>query len=431
MKRSLRIIAAVLVSGLAAHRAAAQGGLVPPTGTPVANMKTLDQMEPRTPISSAGYVISQSGSYYLTTNLTAASGQNGITVEANDVAIDLNGFTLIGSGSDSGSGIYQSWDYRNLAVRNGKAVNWRGTDKAGIEAYGASSLFSSLQVVTNYDGIHASGTGSTVSGCTASDNNGDGGIYTGYGSTVSGCTASDNGGHGIYTGYGSTVSGCTASDNDGYGIATGSGSTVSGCTASLNGVDGIATGFGSTVSECTAYNNDGSGITGSYGSTVSGCTASYNGVDGIYAGYGSTVSGCTAYKNDGSGISAGDDSTVSGCTAYENASDGIEVSENSRVADNNCNSNGAGGDGAGIHVSDEGCRIEGNNVNGNARGLDVDGVHNLIICNSAQNNSTNYSIVAWNCIGPIVLAPATSTAVEGNTGGDGVGSTDPWANFSY
>jgi len=37
-------------------------------------MKTLDQIEPRTPISSAPYTISASGAYYLTNNLALRGG---------------------------------------------------------------------------------------------------------------------------------------------------------------------------------------------------------------------------------------------------------------------------------------------------------------------------------------------------------------------
>src|SRR5437762_3077985 len=69
-----------------------QGPLTPP-GPPAPLFKTLQQIEPRTPISSAPFTISAPGSYYLTTNLT---GGTGITISANEVNLDLMGFRLVG-----------------------------------------------------------------------------------------------------------------------------------------------------------------------------------------------------------------------------------------------------------------------------------------------------------------------------------------------
>ena len=54
----------------------------------------------------------------------------------------------------------------------------------------------------------------------------------------------------------------------------------------------------------------------------------------------------------------------------------------------------------------------------------------FIIRNSAKGNSTNYNIAANNNVGFIVSAPA-SGVISRDTGGAGVGSTDPWANFSF
>ena len=84
-------------------------------------MKTLDQLEARTPISSVPFTISAPGSFYLTRNLTVASG-DAISITADDVTLDLNGFTISSTASPaSGSGVSLpgSPPRRNLTIRNG------------------------------------------------------------------------------------------------------------------------------------------------------------------------------------------------------------------------------------------------------------------------------------------------------------------------
>src|SRR5580698_8562441 len=75
--------------------ARAQGSLTPP-GAPAATMKSLAQIEPRMPISATPFTISNAGSYYFPSNLTAPSGFAAITIITNDVTVDLHGFLLIG-----------------------------------------------------------------------------------------------------------------------------------------------------------------------------------------------------------------------------------------------------------------------------------------------------------------------------------------------
>src|SRR4051794_22926117 len=82
-----------------------QGDLNPPPGPPAPTMKSLDQIEPRTPIDATHtpgdaantFIISAPGSYYLTGNLTGVSGQTGICIASNDVTLDLGGFVLAGA----------------------------------------------------------------------------------------------------------------------------------------------------------------------------------------------------------------------------------------------------------------------------------------------------------------------------------------------
>jgi len=66
-------------------------------------MKTLDQVESRTPISNLPFTISAAGSYYLTGNFDSTPDGDGITITASNVTLDLNGFRLKGTGSGANS----------------------------------------------------------------------------------------------------------------------------------------------------------------------------------------------------------------------------------------------------------------------------------------------------------------------------------------
>jgi len=95
-----------------------QGPLTPP-GMPTPTMKSLDQIEARTPISSAPYMINASGSYYLTNNVTVSSG-DAITINVSDVDLDLNGFTISSTAaSATGTGILIAQALVNIGIHDG------------------------------------------------------------------------------------------------------------------------------------------------------------------------------------------------------------------------------------------------------------------------------------------------------------------------
>jgi parallel beta-helix repeat protein len=322
------------------------GDLDPPPGPIGPTMKTLSEVEPRTPVQAlpgsitAQHVIIESGSYYLTDSVSGVEGKNGIEIVASGVTLDLRGLELVGvTGSLDGIHAHAG---SNISIRNGTVRNW-----------GADGVNASAACNSQAEGLRLA-------------NNGAMGLSVGSGSVVRNCTAVGNNAHGIFTGFGCTVSTCTASDNVGSGIATAISATVTGCT----------------IHHCTARGNSGSGIDAGEGSTVSDCTASLNGTNGIHASVGCTVHACTATLN---GIS------------------GIEVGYRCRVVGNEVSNQLTG---AGILVTEgSNNRIEGNHAAGNQTGVLVTGTDNLIIQNSASDNANNYNIATGNHYGQIVSSP--------------------------
>lgn len=141
------------------------------------------------------------------------------------------------------------------------------------------------------------------------------------------------------------------------------------------------------------------------------------------------VLGCTAFQNGDDGIVTGGGSSVTNCTTGSNGGDGIEVNFSALVSGNVCHNNYQPSESS-IHTIGAGNRIEGNVMFGNNRGMAIDVLNNVIIRNTACNNTTNYQIVADNKAGPIVVPPNRG-AISGNTGGAGVGTTDTWGNPAY
>lgn len=288
------------------------------------------------------------------------AASNGLTVNADDVTIDLAGHALIGPGATSGHGIYEIPARHNLSLANGKVVNWRGADMSGVYAMGWSSHLSGIQAETNACGITA-GSGSILEGCAA--------IY--------------NTQRGIWSeGHGSLTD-CTASENGGYdGIYGGANASLNRCSASYNGSNGIATAQGCVLDDCVAEFNGYSGIVPGQNSIVKNCSSSHNTLDGIVADENSKVMDCTAINNTGHGINIAHGCVVSGC-----------------VADGNGYGDATA---AGIFVSAGQNRIDENHVTMNDIGIKVDGANNLIVRNSANGNTSDYDIGPANGVGNIV-----------------------------
>lgn len=151
----------------------AQGSLTPPGG-PAPTMLTLSQVEPRTPVDSTHtpgnsvneFIIGQSGSYYLTTNIAGVSGKDGIDILTNNVTLDLCGFSLLGVSSGFNEGIQIFGGCTNVIVHNGIISGW---SVDGIFSVGNNVTFENLTLSGNFAGLIFQGT-STVRYCTVSGN---------------------------------------------------------------------------------------------------------------------------------------------------------------------------------------------------------------------------------------------------------------------
>jgi hypothetical protein len=107
--------------------------------------------DPRTAITSGQTIITEGGSYYLTENVVSAG--HGIIVDADNVTIDLMGFTIIGPGPGSTSGIV-AVGVENLEIRNGSVTGF-GEWGINIGAVGVRIKDMRVYGISSGNGIRA------------------------------------------------------------------------------------------------------------------------------------------------------------------------------------------------------------------------------------------------------------------------------------
>lgn len=357
----------------------AQGSLTPP-GAPAPTMKSLTQVEPRTPISSAPFAITNPGSYYLTTNINVSTG-NAITIASNGVTLDLNGFTISSTeATPTGTGILLAGAVTDIIIRNGhikgqvaySAGNYVGSGFAnGIFYSGSPPLNVRIAGVTVSgcldDGIHLGTINSTVvDSCTVLTVGGYGivassvlrSIAKGCGNdAISADTAADSSGNCGGGGYGLDASfsanNCTGFSVSGTGLNAASADNCYGASLIGDGIDADA------VSGSEGDNLAGGGASGIYATTALNCSGtasdSGSGVDAITAhgcsgssgGFGegvfaSLAEGCYGTSVSGTGVLSETDAQ----NCYGASTNGMGISA---ITAQNCMGVSGGGSSAGIY----------------------------------------------------------------------------------
>lgn len=435
------------------------GPLDPPSGAIAPTYKTLQEVEPRTAISDATtpgdadshFRIAKPGSYYLTQGLTVLPGKSGIEIASSNVTIDLGGF-VIGNASTLPSIRLVGGGRTHLTIRNG-TLNAGLGDAIDIAPNGAADadltvggLIEHINIANPAGAGIRAGNGIAIRNCSVFSA-GAGGIITSSNATITGCMVGESTGLGIYTNQGAVITDTTVHTSSSYGIETVNSATIRGCTSMKNSAGGYKAGRGSTVVDCVSREN---GTYGFFvtGSTVSACTASMDQY-GFRLDW-CTTSDCTAYDvNDtgfivsegtirnsyaqscGSSGFSGDNTSIFDCTAYANAGSGILLFYSSVARGNLCTDNGASGTGAGIEVRFDDNRLDGNTCVDNTIGVWIKATGNIVTRNTASGNSTNWNIFANNSVAPIVITNKTGSAINGDSGGGSLGSSDPSANFTY
>jgi parallel beta-helix repeat protein len=121
-----------------------------------------------TRITSLPYNITHAGFYYLTGNLTYTGGV-GITVNSDNVTLDLMGFCLQG-GYNGGSpvGHYTGIDItaRNVEIRNGSLRRWA----IAVDAHYNNTRITGVRALYCYEGFLFHQWSNLIEGCTASSN---------------------------------------------------------------------------------------------------------------------------------------------------------------------------------------------------------------------------------------------------------------------
>jgi hypothetical protein len=265
-------LAAPLLAASFAAAAATAGPLNPPPGPVAPTMKTLAEVEARTPVvpgqpmgqDNGLYTFDQPGSYYLTgdivvTNLNPEHAVFNIT--ASDVTIDFNGFSVRDLRTNAGIVTIRTLgSARRATIANGSVL---GGQKGAIDISGGS-IIRNMRIAPAIP----LPSGSTTRG-----------VELESGSLIEDCTVTGYA-YGINIGTGSVASGCVVRGTTNTGIEAYSDSLIRGCVVSSPGNTGLL--LSNSVAESCTVAGGSTGINAMSTSLVRDCTVRSATLFGIY-----------------------------------------------------------------------------------------------------------------------------------------------------
>jgi hypothetical protein len=187
----LVLVLLALVAIIAMLATGVRGGPLDPVSPP----GSTDSVRlPGTPISGPT-TITAPGHYYLTRDVSVTGAQNGITISASRVSLDLGGFTVDGDKTVGTFGIFVGnvAPVANVTITNGTVQDFHiGVDSAATPWVEISGV----RAIGNIRGFHLGGT-SLLHDC-LSDSNQEAGIHiAGSNNVVRECQSFGPGGHGL------------------------------------------------------------------------------------------------------------------------------------------------------------------------------------------------------------------------------------------
>ena len=382
--------------------------------------------------------ITQSGQYCLVEDITIPRDRNGIIILADDVTLDLNGYSITGQ-INSNNGILVTRvaalggaARSNITIRNGTIKNM-GNNGILVNTSGRLFNFNNLKLFNNANnGISITNNQQfTIANCITSSNRRNGLFLTQSGSgsnrncVIKNCLNMSNSTDGVQlsrcTNFKLSNVLCLNNQVDGFDEITGNRIRFESCQAHNNGrtnttgVGFFSSGNNNSFSQCQANNNTTIGfqINGNQ-ENLDACQAKGNGTDGFcITGNNNSFANCSGTLNSANGfnVMSGNQHSIWQCEAKSNTMNGYQITGANHCILNSLaknNSTNAASTGILLLAGSTQCQVRSNTAVANTTGISNSTTTvNRIYSNYSSDNITNFFGVP-----NVSVSPGIATAIN-------------------